>query len=140
MGYYRSYTQTYKKTKKTQVCNTFYRICIKKTKMFFFEAYVCKIISYDLINTFFYQNLTEIPRLKKITLNFGYQKSNFKHLVSSLLALEFITSRKGKMTTSRHLNVFLKIKKGNPVGCKIILTKSTMFFFPKINIFYFSKN
>jgi len=77
--------------------------------MFFFEAYVCKIISYDLINTFFYQNLTEIPRLKKITLNFGYQKSNFKHLVSSLLALEFITSRKGKMTTSRHLNVFLKI-------------------------------
>lgn len=97
--------------------------------MFFFETYVHKIISYDLINTFFYRNLIEIPKLKKITLNFGYQKSNFKHLVSSLLALEFITSKKGKITTSKHLNVFLKIKKGNPVGCKIILKKSTMYFF-----------
>ena len=97
--------------------------------MFFFETYFHKIISYDFINTFFYKNLTEIPKLKRLTLNFGYQKSNFKYLVSSLLALEFITSKNGKMTTSRHLNVFLKIKKGNPVGCKIVLKKSTMYLF-----------
>jgi len=71
----------------------------------------------------------EIPKLKRITLNFGYQKSNFKYLVSSLLALEFISSKKGEITISKHLNVFLKIKKGNPVGCKIILRKNTMYFF-----------
>lgn len=97
--------------------------------MVFFETYAHKIIPYDLINTFFYTNLIEIPILKKIILNFGFQKSNFKYLVSSLLALEFLTAKKGKITTSRHLNVFLKIKKGNPVGCKIILKKSTMYFF-----------
>jgi large subunit ribosomal protein L5 len=108
--------------------------------MFFFETYVHKIISYDLVNTFFYKNLIEIPKLKKITLNFGYQKSNFKHLVSSLLALEFITSKKGKMTTSKHLNVFLKIKKGNPVGCKIVLKKNTMYlFYLKLIVSIFSK-
>jgi len=95
----------------------------------FFETYFYKIIKYDFVNAFFYQNLVEIPRLRKITLNFGYQKSNFKYLVSSLLALEFITLKKGGVTKSKHLNVFLKIKKGNPVGCKIILKKSTMYFF-----------
>ena len=97
--------------------------------MFFIEKYVHKIISYDLINTFFYKDLIEIPKLKKIILNFGYRKSNFKYLVSSLLALEFLTSKKGKITTSKRLNIFLKIKKGNPVGCKIILKKNTMYLF-----------
>jgi len=97
--------------------------------MFFFEKYVHEIISYDLINTFFYKNVIEIPRLKKITLNFGYNKSNFKHIISSLLALEFLTSNKGNLTVSKHLNVFLKIRKGDPIGCKIILKKNTMYFF-----------
>jgi len=108
--------------------------------MFFIERYVHKIISYDLINTFFYKDLIKIPRLKKIILNFGYRKSNFKYLVSSLLALEFLTSKKGKITTSKRLNVFLKIKKGNPVGCKIILKKNTMYlFYLKLLTSIFSK-
>lgn len=79
---------------------------------------------------FVYQNLTQIPRLEKIILNFGYPKSKLKNLISCLLALEFLSSQKGKMTKSRHLNIFLKIKKGNPVGCKIVLKKSIM------NLFY----
>jgi large subunit ribosomal protein L5 len=108
--------------------------------MFFFERYLHQIISYDLINTFFYKNLKEIPKLKKITLNFGYQNSTFRRLVSSLLALEFITCKKGNLTISKDLNVFLKIKKGNPVGCKIILKKSTMYlFYLKLITSIFSK-
>nr|YP_010131751.1 ribosomal protein L5 [Thalassiosira profunda]QPZ94119.1 ribosomal protein L5 [Thalassiosira profunda] len=97
--------------------------------MFFFETYFHKAVKYDLINTFFCQNLAQVPKLKKIVLNFGYQKSNFKYFASSLLALEFISSKKGKLTKSRHVNVFLKIKKGNPVGCKIIFKRSAMYFF-----------
>lgn len=97
--------------------------------MFFFELYYHKIIKYDLINTFSYSNLKQIPQLKKIVLNFGYQKSNFKSLISGLLALEFISCKKSKLTKSKHLNVFLKIKKGNPVGCKVILKKNAMYFF-----------
>jgi large subunit ribosomal protein L5 len=97
--------------------------------MVFFETYLCKVVKYDLVNTFIYQNLTQIPRLKRIILNFGYQKSNLKYLISGLLALEFVSSRKGRITKSKHLNVFLKIKKGDPVGCKIVLKKSTMYFF-----------
>ena len=98
--------------------------------MSFFEVYNCKVIKYDLINTFVYQKLTQVPRLEKIILNFGYPKSKLKNLISGLLALEFLSSQKGKITKSRHLNVFLKIKKGNPVGCKLVLKKSMM------NLFY----
>jgi len=97
--------------------------------MLFFKTYYHKIVKYDLVNTFLCQKLTEIPELKKIVLNFGYQKSNLKYIISGLLALEFITSKKGSLTKSKHLNLFLKIKKGNPVGCKIVLKKNTMYFF-----------
>ena len=97
--------------------------------MFFFEIYVRKVIRYDLVNAFVYQNLTQLPKLEKIILNFGYPKLKLKNHLSGLLALEFISSKKGKITKARHLNVFLKIKKGNPVGCKIILKRSAMHFF-----------
>ncbi len=97
--------------------------------MFFFETYTRKIVAYDLINAFTYQDITQLPRLEKITLNFGYPKPKLKNLLSGLLALEFIASKKAKITKSKHLNIFLKIKKGNPVGCKVILKKHTMYFF-----------
>jgi len=97
--------------------------------MFFFETYTRKIVAYDLVNAFIYKDIAQLPKLEKITLNFGYPKSKLKNLLSGLLALEFIVSKKAKITKSRHLNIFLKIKKGNPVGCKIILKKNIMYFF-----------
>ena len=97
--------------------------------MFFLETYFYRVIKYDFINTFYCKNLTNISKLSKIVLNFGYRKPNFRLLISSLLALEFITFKKGKITKSKHINVFLKIKKGNPVGCTIVLTKNSMYFF-----------
>ena len=112
------------------------------------KTYFEKVIKYDLINTFIYKNLKNIPKLKKLILNFGYKKSNLKYLISGLLALEFISSKKGKFTKSKHLNLLLKLKKGNPVGCKVILKKSSMYFFylklitlilPKIKQFQISQ-
>jgi large subunit ribosomal protein L5 len=97
--------------------------------MIFYNTFFRKVVTYDLINAFFYQNVPQIPKLKKIVLNFGYSKSNLKYLMSGLLALEFISLKKGKLTKSRNLNLLLKIKKGNPVGCKVILKKNSMYFF-----------
>nr|YP_316605.1 ribosomal protein L5 [Thalassiosira pseudonana]AAZ99412.1 ribosomal protein L5 [Thalassiosira pseudonana]QWM92932.1 ribosomal protein L5 [Thalassiosira pseudonana] len=97
--------------------------------MFFFNSYLNNVVKHDLINKFFYTNLKQIPKLETIVLNFGYQNSNFKHLISGLLALELLSSKKSRLTRSKHLNVFLKIKKGNPVGCKIVLKKTTMHVF-----------
>lgn len=94
--------------------------------MFFFDMYFQQIMKYDTVNAFYFNNLEQIPKLQTIVLNFGYQKSNFKLLISGLLALEFITSKKSKITRSKHLNVLLKIRQGNPVGCKIVLRKKIM--------------
>jgi len=97
--------------------------------MSFFNSYSKKTINYDLINVFFYNKLTQIPQLKQITLSFGYKQSLLKFILPGLIALEFITLKKSSITKSKRLNVFLKIKKGAPIGCKVILKKENMYFF-----------
>ena len=77
-------------------------------------------MKYDSLNLLPLGNLKHLPQFKTITLNFGYQKSNFKRLITGLLALQFLTSKNSKLTISKHLNIFLKIKQGTPVGCKIV--------------------
>jgi large subunit ribosomal protein L5 len=97
------------------------------------EFYYEKIIKYDLINKFFYDNLNEIPKLKKIILNFGCKSFEIQNLASSLLALELITTKRGKLTTSKRANILLKIRKGHPVGCTVVLEKTNMYnFFLKL--------
>ena len=49
----------------------------------------------------------------------------------SLLALELIASQKSLLTLSKNSNISLKIRKGNPVGCKVVLKKKVMYNFLK---------
>jgi large subunit ribosomal protein L5 len=108
--------------------------------MFFFDIYSRQIIKYDLINAFYYNKLKQVPKLQTIILNFGYQKSNFKRLISGLLALEFLATKKSKLTKSKHLHIMLKIKQGNPVGCKVVLKKKIMYrFYLKLVTSVFTK-
>lgn len=103
--------------------------------MYFLENYYQNVIQYDLINKFQYKNTQNLPKLQKIVLNFGYKNSNIKILASSLLSLELITSKRGIITTSKNSHILLKIRKGNPVGCKVILKKTLMYnFFAKLLI------
>lgn len=97
--------------------------------MNFIEYYYKNVIKYDLLNRFHYKTLNKIPKLNKIVLNFGCKDSNFMQLVSPLIALELITSQKGLLTFSKKSNIVLKIRKGNPIGCKVILKKETMYLF-----------
>jgi len=94
------------------------------------ESYYKKVIRYDLINKFFYRNLNKIPELKKIILNFGCNKNlSVKNIAASFLALELITGKQGIITKSKRVNILLKVKKGNPVGCIVILKKTSMYCF-----------
>ena len=93
------------------------------------ENYYKKVIRQDLINKFFYCSLNEIPELKKIILNFGCQNLAIKNIAASLLALELITGKQGIVTKSKRVNILLKIRKGNPVGCMVILKKTSMYCF-----------
>jgi|JI71714B2RNA_FD_contig_123_38915_length_2747_multi_11_in_2_out_2_3 large subunit ribosomal protein L5 len=93
------------------------------------KNYYKNIIRRDLINKFSYNCLGEIPQLKKIILNFGCKNSDIKNIALALLSLELITTRQGFLTKAKRSNVILKIRKGNPAGCSIILKNFTMYTF-----------
>lgn len=94
--------------------------------MTFLERYYQNIVTQNLINKFTYKTIKNVPALKKIVLNFGCKSSNFKLLITSLLALELITGKRGKLIQSKNANLLLKIRKGNPVSCKVVLRKQLM--------------
>jgi large subunit ribosomal protein L5 len=93
------------------------------------ENYYRKVVRRDLINKFSYTHLDEIPQLKKIILNFGCKNSDIRGIAAALLSLELITVRPGSLVKSKRSNVLLKIRKGNPVGCVVVLKKTKMYYF-----------
>nr|UQS76186.1 ribosomal protein L5 [Haslea ostrearia]WAJ48224.1 50S ribosomal protein L5 [Haslea ostrearia] len=108
--------------------------------MHFINYYYEKIIKYDFINKFNYNNLNELPQLKKIILNFSCQNFTIQKFAITLLSLELISTKKGSITLNKSANVFLKIQKGSPAGCQVILTKKTMYeFLAKLLVEIFPK-
>jgi len=97
--------------------------------MIFIKNYIEYIVNYDLLNKFKYNSIVNIPQLKKIYLNFKCKTSLLKYLLSSLIALELISSKKSVLTYAKKANIQFKLKKGSPVGCTVILRKKLMYLF-----------
>ena len=110
--------------------------------MYLINDYYSNIVKYDLINKFYYQNNSQLPKIKKIILNFNFKKQNLKNLMSSLIALELISTQKPIFVKSKISNITLKIRKGQPVGCKLTLRKKNVnfFLFKLWNDFFYSKS
>ena len=94
--------------------------------MHFLNKYTNNVVKYDLINKFQYKMVNKLPSIKFVTLNFNFKKFDIRLLVSSLSALELITLNKGVLVKSKISNVSLKIRKGQPIGCKITLRSNKM--------------
>ena len=108
--------------------------------MHFLEYYYDNIIKRELIYKFNYKNLLHVPKLKKIVLSFNCRNSDLKQISKTLLALELLSEKKAKITLSKKHNILLKIRKGTPVGCKIILRRTAMYtFFCKLLFEIFPK-
>jgi large subunit ribosomal protein L5 len=105
--------------------------------MSFLEYFFYKNLKHSFINKFKYSSLKNLPKIKKVTLTFKTKLPNLKTIATSFLALEFIGKKqtKGFFITARQQNLVLKIKKGNPIGCKIFLSKIKMFKFIEQLIF-----
>ena len=112
--------------------------------MHFLNYFYKKTLKFDLINKFYYIDLKKLPDLKQITLSFSCKTTELKTIATHLLALELVSNQKGAVTVSKHPNILLKIRKGNPTGCKITLRKTQMInflsksfnrVFPKIKSF-----
>lgn len=94
--------------------------------MFIFNQYKEDIVKYDLINKFHYKNTLKIPKLTSIILNFNLNKWDTKSLILLLSSLKLITLQNPKITTSKISNVVFKIRKGQPIGCKLTLRSMQM--------------
>mgnify|MGYP006153793827 CR=1 FL=1 len=102
---------------------------------FFYKEYSTKIVNYDLLNKFEFKNLSSLPRLSNVVLKFDFKTYDYKLLIKCLSLLELLSSKKGVVIVSKKSNIFLKLKKGLPVGCKVILrnNKSLKFLISFIN-------
>lgn len=108
--------------------------------MHFLKYYNENIVNYDLINKFRYQNVTDLPKLKSVSIRFQCEKYEMASLIAALAALKLITSQKAFILVSKVANISLKIRKGHPIGCKITLRNLRMneFFIKFINKFTLS--
>jgi len=81
---------------------------------------------YDLINKFFLNSIKISPKLQKVVLVFTCNSTNINQLFSSYLVLKILTKKVGRIITAKSANLTLKIKKGNPVGCLVVLRNDFM--------------
>lgn len=89
--------------------------------------YYYNIIKYNVLYKFNIKNLNSIPKLKKVILNFRLKRYEFKHLIIILAALKLISNTKTcKLISSKVSNINLKLRKGTPIGSKVVLKKNTM--------------
>ena len=94
--------------------------------MNFFNEYNESIVKYDLINKFNYKITKQIPKLESVTLTFKAKKYDLQTLLSCLSALDLISFQKPALNFSKVSNISLKIRKGQPIGCKVTLRKKNL--------------
>ena len=102
-------------------------------KMDFLNNYLT-VIQKDLLLKFYYKiPIKRLPGINKVILSFNFKTSSFslKTLMLMVIALEILTNKKSTFIISKEFNLVLKIKKGQPIGCKIILKKKHAVFFLK---------
>lgn len=85
----------------------------------------------SLTSQFNYQNIHQIPKLIKITINrgLGTASQNTKALESSVNELATISGQKPLVTRSKKAIAGFKIRDGVPVGICVTLRKEKMYSF-----------
>jgi large subunit ribosomal protein L5 len=85
----------------------------------------------SLIEKFEYQNIHEVPKITKITINrgLGEASKNNKALESSLQELAMITGQQPVVTKAKKSVAGFKIRDGMPVGMAVTLRSKMMYAF-----------
>jgi large subunit ribosomal protein L5 len=98
------------------------------------EIYIRDVIP-DLKKKFGYQNIMEVPRLEKITLNMGLGEAvqNVKILDSAVDELSLVAGQKAVITKARRSIATFKLREGMPIGVMVTLRRDRMYeFFDKL--------
>lgn len=94
------------------------------------ELYKNQIVN-QLQNQFQYQNIHQVPKLLKITLNrgLGEASQNTKGLESSIKELQLISGQKPIVTKAKQAIAGFKIREDMPVGITVNLRRHKMYTF-----------
>lgn len=95
-----------------------------------YELYKETIVS-QLMQEFGYNNIMQVPRIEKITLNMGVGEAaaDKKALEAAVDDLALIAGQKPVRTNARKSVASFKIREGWPIGCKVTLRGSRMYEF-----------
>ena len=96
--------------------------------------YLNEVVPY-LVKKFNYQNINEVPKLVKITLNSGLGdvKDNAKSVQVAVEELKLISGQKPMLTQARKSIANFKVREGMTVGMKVTLRNDRMYeFFDKL--------
>lgn len=80
---------------------------------------------------FKYENVMEVPKLEKVTINMGLgeAKENAKILESAVEEIGLITGQRPVVTKARKSIANFKVRQGMPVGAKVTLRGDNMYEF-----------
>ena len=85
----------------------------------------------QLMETFKYRNVMQVPTLEKITLNMGLGEAihNIKILDSAVEELQTIAGQRPVITRARRSIATFKLRTGMPIGCMVTLRRDRMYDF-----------
>ena len=84
-----------------------------------------------LMDQFKYDNVMEVPKLEKVTINMGLgeAKENAKIMESAVEEIGLITGQRPIVTRARKSIANFKVRQGMPVGAKVTLRGDYMYTF-----------
>ena len=84
-----------------------------------------------LMDQFKYDNVMEVPKLEKVTINMGLgeAKENAKIMESAVEEIGLITGQRPVVTRARKSIANFKVRQGMPVGAKVTLRVDNMYTF-----------
>ncbi|GAA0909994.1 50S ribosomal protein L5 [Luteibacter anthropi] len=95
------------------------------------ETFYKESVMQKLTERFGYQNVMQVPRITKITLNMGVGEAagNKKILENAVADMTKIAGQKPITTKARVSVASFKIRDGWPIGCKVTLRRAQMWEF-----------
>jgi len=88
-------------------------------------------IAPELIETFNYKNIMQVPKLNKIVLNMGLGEAihNIKLIDSAVEELRMIAGQQPVVTRAKKSIAAFKLREGMPIGCRVTLRRERMYDF-----------
>jgi large subunit ribosomal protein L5 len=89
----------------------------------------------QLMETFGYQNIMQVPKLEKVVLNMGLGEAihNIKLIDAAVEELSQIAGQKPVVTRAKRSIAAFKLRAGMPIGCRVTLRRERMYdFFSKL--------